>query len=75
MNQKGFSQLILLVIVGVVIVFGGVTTLDYASCGSKASAMHVEKTWGPLQGCIVKYQGVYVPIENIGVRHMDEVKP
>jgi hypothetical protein len=62
------SAVLLLIIGGIAAAF------DYASCNSKASAMHVEKTWGPLQGCIVKYRGAYVPIDNIGVRHMDEVQ-
>jgi hypothetical protein len=50
--------------------------LDSSMCSSKANAMKLERSWGPLQGCIVKYHGEYIPIEQIGVRTIDQqVRP
>jgi hypothetical protein len=37
--------------------------LDKLSCESKARAMHVTQTWGPLQGCVIQVGESRVPIE------------
>lgn len=38
--------------------------LDSLSCSSKARAMRVDKTWGPLQGCMVNISGQWMPLES-----------
>lgn len=50
---------------------GVAMTLAYASCGSKAKAMHLQYSWGPLQDCIVEYKGERVPISAVGVRSIE----
>jgi hypothetical protein len=42
-----------------------------ATCHSQARAMRIPSSWGPLQGCIVQYQGTFIPIEAVGVRTID----
>lgn len=49
---------------------GGVA-LTNAQCQSKARALGIPATWGPLQGCIVTYKGEKIPIEGIGVRTIE----
>jgi len=62
------------VVVAVLAISGGMA-FDYIACSSKARAMHIPYTWGPMQGCIVEVKGAYVPIDNVGVRTIDEVRP
>lgn len=44
-------------------------------CHSKANAMGIPSTYGFFQGCIVKYHGELIPIDQIGVRTFEERKP
>lgn len=48
--------------------------LDSASCHSTARAMGIPSTWGPLQGCIVEYRGIRMPISAVGVRSVEILK-
>lgn len=53
---------------GAVLISFGAYWLASASCDAKATAMETEHSFGILQGCIVKFQGRWIPLENIGVR-------
>lgn len=52
----------------VVIVFGLVWIFTMSSCHSRANALGIPSSFGPLQGCIVEWKGEKIPLEAIGVR-------
>lgn len=54
------------------VVLGGVNWLLSISCHAQANAMGIPSTYGAFQGCIVKYHGELIPIENIGVRVIEK---
>lgn len=37
--------------------------LDSAGCASKSRLMGLEYSWGPLQGCMVRHDGRWDPLE------------
>ncbi len=41
--------------------------LNYAQCSSQASKMELEYSWGPLQDCMVRVDGKFMPIESYKV--------
>lgn len=54
----------------------GLTVADAAyisatTCAERSRAMKLQHTWGFLQGCIVQYNGEFIPIEAIGVRTIE----
>lgn len=56
--------------VGVLIMVGGILligTLDYAECRAKTNMMQVERSWGPLQGCMIKHKGQWIPLDRFRV--------
>lgn len=60
-----FIGICILAVIGIALTLGGAIAMDYAVCTSKARAMSVEKTYGPLQGCVVKVNGRWLPIESV----------
>lgn len=65
MNLLELIIAIILGAIGLALVFGGALALDYASCRSKSTAMNVEHSYGPLQGCMVRVNGRWLPIESV----------
>lgn len=53
---------------GVGLVGGSLVYIDKARCDAAAGAMRVDKTWGPLQGCIVQFGGHLMPLSQISLR-------
>lgn len=53
---------------GVGIVGGSLVAIDKARCEATAGAMRIEKSWGPLQGCIVQWGGHLMPLSQISLR-------
>jgi hypothetical protein len=50
--------------------------IDRAECESMSRAMQIEEvSWGPLQGCIVRYHGQLIPLDKIGVQTFEEHIP
>lgn len=65
--SRGFSDLAiaLSLCVVVVIVVGVANLTSFAKCSSRGRLMGPEYSWGPVQGCMVKYRGHWLPIEAI----------
>jgi hypothetical protein len=41
--------------------------LAYAACASQASKMELDHSWGPLQDCMVKVDGKWMPLDSYKV--------
>jgi len=74
MKQRGFIEFIVAVVATITLVgliFLPVVWLDYAACTSKAEAMKMRVTWGPIKGCIVEYKpDKWIPLDRY--RALDE---
>lgn len=66
--MKGFGEVIVLVVLCAVICFGSLT-FAYWKCDSKATAMKLPFSYGPIQGCMVETKNGVFPIE--AVRSVD----
>lgn len=61
-----------LVIVGIMIAIIAIITAPVmmmvaASCSSQASKMELEHSWGPLQDCMVRVDGKWMPLDSYKV--------
>jgi hypothetical protein len=56
------------IVSGAAIVGSGIVYVDKARCEATAGAMRIEKSWGPLQGCIVQWGGHLMPLSQISLR-------
>jgi len=73
-RQQFWREVIVLVAMFLVVtslLVGFANFMSQATCNSRATAMNLKHSWGPLQGCLVTYKGEIIPIEAIGVRTIE----
>lgn len=44
---------------------GGVVYMDKLMCDARAQSF--AHSWGPIQGCLIEWEGIKIPIENFGI--------
>ena len=72
---KRFTLLGIYAVFGVGLVGGSLLAIDNARCTSTAAAMRIDRSWGPLQGCIVAWGGHLMPLSQISLRADISVPP
>lgn len=66
MNSDFVFFVVVVVVMGVV--SAAVMALNHAACHSRADAMGMRASWGPLQGCMAEYEpGHWWPIDQLRV--------
>lgn len=64
MSDGWYIALGILFMAGIALLLGA---FDYAQCRAKTNMMQVERSWGPLQGCMIKHKGQWVPLDRFRV--------
>lgn len=69
MSDEGRILIAITAIVGGVfaILVGVAMIATYAGCGSQASKMELEYSWGPLQDCMVRVDGKWMLLDSYKV--------
>lgn len=62
-----FGAVLLLVCVGGALFGAPVAALESYACSSQANKMRLEHSWGPLQDCMVRVDGRWLPLANYRV--------
>lgn len=63
--MNDFVVIGLLAVVGFVGLMGLAIAGENYKCSSRAELMQLEKSYGPLQGCMVKVRGKWLPLSAI----------
>lgn len=66
MSDSAKWEAIFSIVLALVCIPAGCALMEY-SCGSRAEKMGFRGDWGPIQGCMVKVDRQWIPIESYRV--------
>lgn len=65
MDNNDFVAALIFILISCAAIGGGVW-FDYATC--KAQTVSFYSSWGPIQGCMIEWEGKQIPLNNFRIQ-------